>query len=140
MTEQDSMGGDERVARLIQAARELIDAYERKSTANEHFLKLEAAVDALGGTSDQTRADHDPAIHRPRSSNGRRMRSASHRPGGNGYPQGSGERQPIKRRTALKAGKRAASTRLGGVPGRVEKWNGRRLPGELPTLTGGLRP
>jgi hypothetical protein len=61
MTEQDSMGGDERVARLIQAARELIDAYERKSTANEHFLKLEAAVDALGGTSEQTRADHDPA-------------------------------------------------------------------------------
>jgi hypothetical protein len=61
MTEQDSMGGDERVARLIQAARELIDAYERKSTANEHFLKLEAAVDALGGPSGKTRADHDPA-------------------------------------------------------------------------------
>jgi len=60
MTEQDSVGGDERVARLVQAARELIDAYERKSTANEHFLKLEAAVDALGG-SPQTRADHDPA-------------------------------------------------------------------------------
>ena len=54
MTEQDSVGGDERVARLIQAARELIDAYERKSTANEHFLKLEAAVDALGGPSEQT--------------------------------------------------------------------------------------
>jgi hypothetical protein len=31
MTERDSIG-DERVARLIQAARELIDAYERKST------------------------------------------------------------------------------------------------------------
>jgi hypothetical protein len=61
MTEQDSVSGDERVARLIQAARELIDAYERKSTANEHFLKLEAAVDALGGTREQTRADHDPA-------------------------------------------------------------------------------
>jgi hypothetical protein len=61
MTEQDSMGGDERVARLIQAARELIDAYERKSTANEHFLKLEAAVDALGGTSGRPRADHTPA-------------------------------------------------------------------------------
>src|SRR5215216_6194072 len=28
----------------------------------------------------------------------------------------------------------------GGVPGRVEKWNGRRLPTELTTLTGGLRP
>jgi hypothetical protein len=67
MTEQDSMGGDERVARLIQAARELIDAYERKSTANEHFLKLEAAVDALGGTSEQTRADHDRATPRPRN-------------------------------------------------------------------------
>jgi hypothetical protein len=61
MTEQDSMGGDQRVARLIQAARELIDAYEHQSTANEHFLKLEAAVEALGGTSEQTRADHDPA-------------------------------------------------------------------------------
>ena len=61
MTGQESVGGDERVAQLIQAARELIDAYERKSTANEHFLKLEAAVDALGGTSPQTRADPDPA-------------------------------------------------------------------------------
>ena len=60
MTEQDPVGGDERVARLIQAARELIDAYERKSTANEHFLKLEAAVDALGGSSPQTRAGHAP--------------------------------------------------------------------------------
>ena len=60
MTEQDRANGDDRVARLIQAARELIDAYERKSTANEHFLKLEAAVDALGG-GPQRRADHDPA-------------------------------------------------------------------------------
>jgi len=60
MTEQESVGGDERVARLIEAARELINAYERKSTANEHFLKLEAAVDALS-SSPQTRADHDPA-------------------------------------------------------------------------------
>jgi hypothetical protein len=60
MTEQGSIGGDERVARLIQAARELIDAYERKSTANEHFLKLEAAVEALGG-SPQPGADQDPA-------------------------------------------------------------------------------
>ena len=60
MTEQDSVGGDERVAELIQAARELIDAYEHKSTANEHFLKLEAAVDALG-PSGQTRTDQDPA-------------------------------------------------------------------------------
>ena len=61
MTEQHSVSGDERVARLIQAARELIDAYERKATANEHFLKLEAAVDALGGSSPQTQADRDPA-------------------------------------------------------------------------------
>jgi hypothetical protein len=61
MTQQDSVGGDERVARLIQAARELIDAYERQSTANEHFLKLEAAVEALGGTSGRPRADHTPA-------------------------------------------------------------------------------
>jgi hypothetical protein len=29
MTEPDLVGSDERVARLIQAARELIDAYER---------------------------------------------------------------------------------------------------------------
>jgi hypothetical protein len=61
MAEQHSVGGDERVARLIQTARELIDAYERKSTANEHFLKLAAAVDALGGSNPQARADHDPA-------------------------------------------------------------------------------
>jgi hypothetical protein len=61
MIEHDSVGGDERVDRLIQAARELIDAYERKSTANEHFLKLEAAVDALGDSSPQTRAAHNPA-------------------------------------------------------------------------------
>ena len=61
MTEQDSIGGDARIAQLIQAARELIDAYERKSTANEHFLKLEAAVEALGGTGRQTRADQGPA-------------------------------------------------------------------------------
>jgi hypothetical protein len=65
MTEQESVGGDERVAQLIQAARELIDAYERKSTANEHFLKLEAAVEALGGTSEQTRPDQDPATPPP---------------------------------------------------------------------------
>ena len=61
MTEQESVGGDERVARLIQAARELIDAYERKSTANEHFLRLEAAVDALGASSPRTQVDHEPA-------------------------------------------------------------------------------
>ena len=61
MTEQDSVGGDERVARLIQAARELIEAYERQSTANEHFLKLEAAVEALDSPSGQTPADHHPA-------------------------------------------------------------------------------
>ena len=61
MTEQDSIGADERVTRLIQAARELIDAYEHKATANEHFLKLEAAVDALGGSSPRTQVDNDPA-------------------------------------------------------------------------------
>jgi hypothetical protein len=61
MTGQDPVGGDERVAQLIQAARELIEAYERKSTANEHFLKLEAAVDALDSPSGQTQAGHDPA-------------------------------------------------------------------------------
>ena len=61
MTEQVPGGGDERVAQLIQAARELIDAYERKSTANEHFLKLEAAVDALGGGGSGSRAAVDQA-------------------------------------------------------------------------------
>jgi hypothetical protein len=63
MAQQSPAGGDERVARLIQAARELIDAYERKATANEHFLELEAAVDALGG-SGQPRAAHDPPASR----------------------------------------------------------------------------
>jgi hypothetical protein len=75
MTERDSLG-DERVARLIQAARELIDAYERKSTANEHFLKLEAAVDGLGSSSPQTDASRsqsgDPAD--PGVANGRQIR------------------------------------------------------------------
>jgi len=60
MTQQEPVGGDERVAQLVQAARELIDAYERKATANEHFVKLEAAVDALGGGSGP-RAAGDPA-------------------------------------------------------------------------------
>ena len=59
MAQQSPAGGDERVARLIQAARELIDAYERKATANQHFEELEAAVDALGG-SGQPSAAHDP--------------------------------------------------------------------------------
>ena len=67
MTGQESVGGDERVAQLIQAAREPIDAYERKSTANEHFLKLEATVEALGGSSSQTRADQNPATPPTRS-------------------------------------------------------------------------
>jgi hypothetical protein len=66
MTEQVPAGGDERVAQLIQAARELIDAYERKSTANEHFLKLEAAVNALGGGSPRHQAAAaDPAAPEP---------------------------------------------------------------------------
>ena len=43
------MATDERVARLIQAARDLVEAYHRKATANEHFQALEQAVDALGG-------------------------------------------------------------------------------------------
>ncbi len=46
------MAEDERVARLIEAARDLVDAYRRKATANEHFEALEQAVDALG-TSDR---------------------------------------------------------------------------------------
>jgi hypothetical protein len=49
MTEQVP-AGDERVARLIEAARDLVDAYRRKATANEHFQALERAVDALGGS------------------------------------------------------------------------------------------
>jgi hypothetical protein len=52
---------DERVAQLVQAARELIDAYERKATANEHFLKLEAAVEALGGSNPQPREPDAPS-------------------------------------------------------------------------------
>ncbi|HEX8134462.1 MAG TPA: hypothetical protein VF880_13685 [Actinomycetes bacterium] len=44
------MATDERVARLIQAARDLVDAYHRKATANEHFQALEQAVEALGDT------------------------------------------------------------------------------------------
>ena len=43
------MATDERVARLIQAARDLVEAYHRKATANEHFQALEQAVEALGG-------------------------------------------------------------------------------------------
>jgi hypothetical protein len=45
------MATDERVARLIQAARDLVDAYHRKATANEHFQALEQAVEALGDTA-----------------------------------------------------------------------------------------
>jgi hypothetical protein len=63
LTEQESVGGDERVARLIQAARELIDAYERKSTATEHFLKLEAAVERWAAPV----GSHEPTrIRQPR--------------------------------------------------------------------------
>ena len=43
------MAADERVDRLVQAARDLVDAYHRKATANEHFQALERAVEALGG-------------------------------------------------------------------------------------------
>jgi hypothetical protein len=74
MTEQDSVGGDERVARLIQAARELIDAYERKATANEHFLKLEAAVNALGGPQPAAEA-RTPDGQRPSAPSCRTRRS-----------------------------------------------------------------
>jgi hypothetical protein len=49
MTEQVPAGGEERVARLIEAARDLVDAYRRGATANEHFQALQRAVDALGG-------------------------------------------------------------------------------------------
>jgi hypothetical protein len=42
------MAEDEGVARLIQAARDLVDAYRRKATANEHFQALERAVEGLG--------------------------------------------------------------------------------------------
>jgi hypothetical protein len=60
MTEQDPARGDEPVARLIHAARDLIDAYERKSTANEHFLNLEAALDALNDSRPRARPDPGP--------------------------------------------------------------------------------
>jgi hypothetical protein len=43
------MAGDESLARLIEAARDLVDAYRRKATANEHFEALERAVEGLGG-------------------------------------------------------------------------------------------
>ena len=42
------MAADQRVDRLVQAARDLVDAYHRKATANEHFQALERAVEALG--------------------------------------------------------------------------------------------
>jgi hypothetical protein len=54
------LGGRDDLSRQA-AARELIDADERNSTANGHFLKLEAAVDALGGSSPRTQVDHGPA-------------------------------------------------------------------------------
>jgi hypothetical protein len=41
------------ITAVIQAARDLIDAYKRKSTANEHLLNLEAAVDALNNNRPQ---------------------------------------------------------------------------------------
>jgi hypothetical protein len=44
------MAEDQRVDRLIEAARDLVDAYRRKATANEHFQALEQAVEDLGGT------------------------------------------------------------------------------------------
>src|SRR5215211_3789803 len=83
------MGGDERVAWLIQAARELIDAYERQSTANEHFLKLEAAVDAVAPAG-----RHEPTttgrLHRPRNNQRSTDALCIPRPGRNQYLQGSG--------------------------------------------------
>jgi hypothetical protein len=45
------MAEDERVAGLVQAARDLVDAYHRKATSNEHFQALERAVEALGGAT-----------------------------------------------------------------------------------------
>jgi hypothetical protein len=50
MTQQEPAAGDERVTRLIAAARDLVDAYRNRSTANQHFQELEQAVEALGGT------------------------------------------------------------------------------------------
>jgi hypothetical protein len=44
------MTQDDRVARLVDAARDLVDAYRRQATANEHFEALEQAVEALGGS------------------------------------------------------------------------------------------
>jgi hypothetical protein len=53
MTEQPVGGTDERVARLISAARALVDAYQNRSTANQHFVALQQAVEALDSTGHQ---------------------------------------------------------------------------------------
>lgn len=66
MTEQVRRSGDERVARLIQAARELIDALERQSTANKHFLKLDSAVDARAAVAHRVESITTRRRHRPR--------------------------------------------------------------------------
>ena len=54
------MAEDERVARLVEAARDLVDAYRRQATANEHFQALEQAVEALGGTGRPAPAGGEP--------------------------------------------------------------------------------
>jgi hypothetical protein len=54
------MPEDDRVARLIQAARDLVDAYRRQATANEHFQALERAVEALDGPSRPTAVAAEP--------------------------------------------------------------------------------
>ena len=50
MTQEPVSTGDERVAQVVEAARELVDAYKRRATSNEHFQALERAVDALHGS------------------------------------------------------------------------------------------
>jgi hypothetical protein len=58
------MADDEGMARLVQAARDLVDAYRRKATANEHFEALEQAVDALGPSDRPTPSGPaDPVTH-----------------------------------------------------------------------------
>jgi hypothetical protein len=59
------MAEDERVARLVQAARDLVDAYRRKATANEHFQALEQAVEGLGAPAGQQAAPPEPPASPP---------------------------------------------------------------------------
>ena len=76
------------------AARELIDADERNSTANGHFLKLEAAVDALGGSSRGRKSIMVRRLRRPLGS--QQPTATSHRRSRNGLGtvHGGGGRLP----------------------------------------------